>query len=437
MMPPHPSNPVDADGLLRVAASADAASRAGACGQPVHLVGTRLLVERGTGRLLDDPAPARIAVRCRSRRAGVCPSCAALYRLDAFHLIAAGLTGGKDTPAAVADRPRLFVTLTAPSFGPVHLGPGKHGLPRPCHPNDGRCGRWHPLGDPLIGTPLDPNGYDYVGQILFNAHVGRLWAAFTVRTRRALATDAGLTRAEAAGQVRVVFAKVAEFQTRGVVHVHAVIRLDGPAGPTSPPARWATADLLRRAIRAAAPAVEVRTAACRRVKARRLGWGSQLDIRPITAADVSEQAVAGYVAKYATKAAVSAGAEIGPLFCRTCTGRGITGRAGRLCRRRGGTGRRPGVGLDRLGGHTRRLIDTCWWLGGQPELAGLRLRRHAHLLGFRGHFATKSRSYSTTFTALRAEREYWASVRAALHAGVDPEQVAVVGDWRLTGGDAR
>jgi hypothetical protein len=112
-------------------------------------------------------------------------------------------------------------------------------------------------------------------------------------------------------------------------------------------------------------------------------------------------------------------------------------RAGRLCRRCGGTGRRPGVDLDRLGGHTRRLIDTCWWLGGQPELAGLRLRRHAHLLGFRGHFATKSRSYSTTFTALRAERQHWAHVQAALHTGVDPAQVAVVGDWRPTGGGAR
>lgn len=437
MMPPHASDPVDAGALLRVAASTDAVRQAGSCGQPIHLAGTRMLIEQGTGRLLDDPASARIAVRCRSRRATVCPSCAALYRLDAYHLIAAGLIGGKDTPTVVAARPRLFVTLTAPSFGPVHLGPGEHGLPRPCHPHSRQCGRWHPAGDPLIGAPLDPSDYDYEGQILFNAQVGRLWARFIVRARRAAAADAGLTRAEAADQVRVVFAKVAEFQTRGVVHVHAVIRLDGPAGPASPPARWATAELLARAIRAAVPVVDVRTPAGRRIMARRLVWGSQLDIRPITSEGVSEQAVAGYVAKYATKAAETAGAEIGPLFCRTCSGYGITGRAGRLCRGCGGTGRRPGMDLDRLGGHTRRLIETCWWLGGQSELAALRLRRHAHLLGFRGHFATKSRSYSTTFTALRAEREHWASVRTALHAGVDPEQVAVVGDWRLTGGDAR
>ena len=39
-----------------------------------------------------------------------------------------------------------------------------------------------------------------------------------------------------------------------------------------------------------------------------------------------------------------------------------------------------------------------------PELSSLRLVGWAHMLGFRGHFSTKSRAYSTTFSALRAER---------------------------------
>jgi hypothetical protein len=43
-------------------------------------------------------------------------------------------------------------------------------------------------------------------------------------------------------------------------------------------------------------------------------------------------------------------------------------------------------------------------LGGLPELGSLRLAAWAHMLGFRGHFSTKSRAYSTTFSALRAER---------------------------------
>lgn len=57
--------------------------------------------------------------------------------------------------------------------------------------------------------------------------------------------------------------------------------------------------------------------------------------------------------------------------------------------------------------HLRKLVDTAWKLGGRPELAGLRLRAWAHTLGYRGHWLTKSRAYSTTFGALRAARADW------------------------------
>jgi hypothetical protein len=33
----------------------------------------------------------------------------------------------------------------------------------------------------------------------------------------------------------VSYTKVAEFQARGLIHVHGVMRLDGPDGPDSPP----------------------------------------------------------------------------------------------------------------------------------------------------------------------------------------------------------
>jgi hypothetical protein len=35
-------------------------------------------------------------------------------------------------------------------------------------------------------------------------------------------------------------------------------------------------------------------------------------------------------------------------------------------------------------------------LGARPSLASLRLGKWAHMLGFGGHFSTKSRRYSTT-----------------------------------------
>ncbi len=73
--------------------------------------------------------------------------------------------------------------------------------------------------------------------------------------------------------------------------------------------------------------------------------------------------------------------------------------------------------------HPGRQIDTCWYLGGRPhdpedpgadewdrdqwaETWG-RLQRRAHMLGFGGHFSTRSRRYSTTLGALRQARRDW------------------------------
>ncbi|MFD2348697.1 replication initiator [Nonomuraea ferruginea] len=50
-------------------------------------------------------------------------------------------------------------------------------------------------------------------------------------------------------------------------------------------------------------------------------------------------------------------------------------------------------------------IAVCLRLGALDSLAELRLIQWAHMLGFRGHFSTKSRRYSTTLGALRAARE--------------------------------
>lgn len=427
MMPSTPHG-IDLDTLLRIAAAHEVEGRVGACRHPIRLTGRGLLVEAGTGRVLADTGDRQtITVRCRNRRSARCPACSTLYKLDAFHLIAAGL---RDEPTTVA-RLRVFVTVTAPSFGPVHLGPARHGVLRPCHPDGSGCGRWHLPGDPLIGTPLESDGYDYPGQVLFNAHVGMLWARFTTEARRTLATVAGLSRREAARQVRTAFAKVAEFQARGVVHFHAIVRLDGPDGLPTPPPTWATGRLLETAIRRAVPVVTVTTPAV--VGGRVLRWGRQLDIQPLPAGD---RVVARYVAKYATKTAEAVGVEVPPLFCRACRGDGLRPADGarRWCRVCSGTGRRPGVSLDQLSAHGRMLVETCWRLGGLPELRGLRLRRWAHQLGYRGHVTSKSLTYSTTFAALRGERRRWRLARHAAAVGVDPATgLLAVGDWRYAG----
>ena len=65
-------------------------------------------------------AVAVLLTACGNRRESRCPSCAATYRADAYQLVRAGLDGGKGVPDSIAGHPRLFVTFTAPGFGPVH-----------------------------------------------------------------------------------------------------------------------------------------------------------------------------------------------------------------------------------------------------------------------------------------------------------------------------
>ena len=62
------------------------------------------------------------------------------------------------------------------------------------------------------------------------------------------------------------------------------------------------------------------------------------------------------------------------------------------------------MALEGLRPHIGSAVRIVWIMGGRPELAELGLRHWAHCLGFGGHFATKSRHYSTTFKVLRGAR---------------------------------
>lgn len=404
------------------------------CTAPIHLAGERCRVDASTGEILstysteeNEPRGA-LLVRCKNRRVSVCASCSEEYRADAYQLIKAGITGGsKGVPSSVGVHPRVFVTLTAPSFGPVHRGPGKDGTTQPCHPRRSglSCTKYHRSDDPLIGQPLDPESYDYVQHVLWQAHSGELWRRFIIHLRHHLASAAGLTRTEFAQRVRVSYAKVAEFQARGVVHFHAVIRLDGARGPSSwplPPV-WASLDMLIAAVHSAVRATSLEVTVGD--ECHRLAWGEQYDVRPIGEfgpehGALSDTAVAGYIAKYATKAAEEAG--------------GLDRRLTDITH----------LDPEQVRPHVARLIETCWRLGNRhvyPELEYLNLRKWAHMLGFRGHFLTKSRSYSTTLGSLRQARadysagypwdpETWTPTR---QDDQDDESTLVLSDWRYLG----
>src|SRR5690606_11081746 len=147
------------------------------------------------------------------------------------------------------------------------------------HGRPASCTVRHSEGDPRLGQPICPDCFDYAGAVLWNAHAPELWRRFTLAFRRHIARSAGLRVADLREVLTVSFAKVAEYQRRGLVHFHAVIRLDGPGGPANPPPAWATLDLLKVATDHAAGAVTVTTPAAGGVPAMTHAWGSQIDVR--------------------------------------------------------------------------------------------------------------------------------------------------------------
>ncbi|MEU7744727.1 replication initiator [Nonomuraea sp. NPDC049158] len=53
---------------------------------------------------------------------------------------------------------------------------------------------------------------------------------FALEVHRSLASEAALSRRQFSRLVRVSFAKVAEYQRRGLIHFHAIARLVGHSG---------------------------------------------------------------------------------------------------------------------------------------------------------------------------------------------------------------
>lgn len=411
---------------------ADAAAAVGHCARPVRLVGSSSTFDATTGEMLSNfsssDSPLGVLFRpCGNRRADICPACSRVYARDTFEMLRAGLTGGKTVPETVSQNPLLFVTFTAPSFGRVH-GPRAG---QRCRPRDsvtrcphGRltsCRDIHDSHDPRAGAPICDDCYDWNSAAIWQWSAPELWRRTTIAMRRAVAAELGVKESLLSQVASVQFARVAEFQVRGMVHFHALIRLDGPDGPGS--AAPLDGRTLSQLVEKAAQSVElVAPAVDAEDVARRLAWGRQLDVRVVRDGTRTDDAtgpltpaqVAGYLAKYATKDASDIRSQ-----------------------------RRP---------HLKRLERTCWELATRAIASDRNtpyalLGKWAHMLGFRGHFSSKSRRYSVTLGRLRrARHRYRLLVARAERVGerldvsnleaqllADDETTVVVGSWFYQG----
>ena len=441
-LPPVTARTQQQVGDLLVSPSYDAWTealvRVGNCAQPIKLRGRSEMVDTTTGEIVSTYSSEQellgvTHVRCGNRRASECPSCSRLYAADMFQLIRAGVAGGKTVPESVAENPLVFATLTAPSFGPVH---GRRDGRR-CHPYSGseptcehgrarRCLAHHGEDDPALGQPICGECYDYCSHLVWQWWAPDLWRRFTIALHRLVAKHLQLPATRLGEVATVQYAKVAEYQVRGVVHFHALVRLDGPRTPDGFAPAPTTIDAARLAdlVRAAATSVRLTVPGVDADDVSRiLAFGRQLDARPVRSnrrtddpdRALSPEQVAGYLAKYATKSA---------------TGTGATDNA-----------------------HHRRLRTTARDLACRAEAAQQDpyqlLDKWTHMLGFRGHFASKSRRYSITLGALRRARRRaqvliaqhqaegrpldLSALEADLLADDADETTLVIGHWHFVG----
>ena len=274
--------------------------------------------------------------------------------------------------------------------------------------------------DGALGQALCADCYDYEAAVLFNAGVSELWRRTTIYALRALGSLAGMSAREAARRLRLSYVKVVEFQTPGL----------------GPPPRAGPGRRPRRRARRGTRGDRRRHAGCSPPHRGEQGERTPARCRCRSPDDL------GTPDRYRRGRRRGRGPPAGCGLRREVRDEGL----GRARRARPP----PQVRRSRRDSEAARAPPRDWW---RPRGRSPISRRSptttcglwAHTCGFRGHFLTKSRRYSTTFGELRAERQRWrlAALARPVHRTreASPDE-AVVREWRyegsgyLTAGDA-
>ena len=373
----------------------------GGCTHPIRLRGRIDAIDLATGELApvyDTAAePGGVLLTsCGNRRETVCPSCSAGLqarrpparprgpvrrqrhprdrspRIRACSPPSPPPRSARSTPAGCAARPSCpavpAATRTPAAARTAATSPAPAATATTIRGSAGRCA--------ATATTT-------TAAVLFNAYAGDLWRRFTTYLPRYFARLAGLSITALRERVRDPLRQGRRIPgtrrgplprhhpprrprrhlaaTRPGLHRRHALPTPSPRPPPPPPSPPA------------------RPPAARRVTLR---FGTQTDARPVrhapdlpgTGRALSVQAVANYIAKYATKALDAPGIPDRPI--------------------------RSALDLEalRCHAHYRRMITTAWQLGGGQLTPGpTRLCKWAHMLGYGGHFLTKSRRYSVTF----------------------------------------
>jgi hypothetical protein len=332
------------------------------CSNPIHLWVQRL--DTATGELGERR---EIVKACGTRRERICPSCSLVYQRDAFSVVRSGITSADGSQV-----PLTFLTLTAPgskAFGKTHSRRTKWSKKKREWSHYGcECGKWHNEGDEILGQPIDPESYDYEGAAAWNAASSRL---FTITLQRLARMVYGVDeKGKALGKLDYI--RVAEFQRRGLIHYHCLVRADIDVRDFHA--------LVRGGTRRDGQVVE-------RVKHGEFVWGEQCDLKSVRPG--AKFGVGAYLVKlvrYAIKSTADEPDNGGWMGYKM---------------------RRVAPKTCGCGTHWERPCDAAKGLPFDTKHREV-CRRHRlseNGFGYRGHILTKSKAWGLTFRELRERRE--------------------------------
>ncbi|WP_446430040.1 replication initiator [Leucobacter sp. 1207-22] len=241
-------------------------------------------------------------MRCNTRKGRICPSCAALYRGDVNAIAREGIHSAMDQGDQI-----VFLTVTLPSFGKTHWVPEASDVlvtakqraswvakkRKKCS-----CGVTHKQGDSRYkGLPLP--GYDYDKQARWNSGVGRLWSRTADELTRILNVreprwfNAKTGRWNRGKLIRLPAIGIAEFQARGAVHLHVIMRVPHAQAEAMEPYKD---DSLGKGTVRLGKIEEVSRAIRATIDGEKMYWGTQC-VAKIVNSERSMVRTAGYLSK--------------------------------------------------------------------------------------------------------------------------------------------
>ena len=303
---------------------------------------------------------------CGSRLHERCPHCSEIYARDARSVFNGGV---EHQPEPVEHF--TFVTLTAPGshvFGQTHQRVQRFRKGKKPYVVRCACKHVHRQDDVQIGSPIDPSTYRYDLAAEFNAASSRLLAITLQRVGRMVGE-------------KLSYARVAEFQKRGLIHFHILIKGQVPA------------EVIRRVVlgtedgegNAVSPAVSH----------QRWRWGEQVDVKDVRSDD--RKHVGAYLTKlisYSIKGTdtSSNGTIDSRAQMQRAALRGCDCKAGGNC----ALGKR----YDPENG--------TFFAGEMPDKYCRRHQLAYNGWGFRGHILAFSRNWGMTFKEVRQRRSDYA-----------------------------